>query len=356
MSVIRRVPGVVAPDRIVDIETRRVAQSIQARVQWMLDNWPDAVKPLAFDFSVRNYNGHVQLVGDTVPAKVRRFYGHDASGALGWFTFPDSADVKFQMSVINNSGIVTLVNDEEDPDYGQFYGVGANDTKGWQYPIEHPWRWQQKSKDSGNLTAGLVRINGVNKNHGQPASLSGFTESMRYWVEVDTTAETATWTSGTLATTPIFPVGDDHTIIFPILTVYVEKRPETIDGEEVQVPYITGFVQERWCHIALGAAATEEPNPVDPYEFIILSRDGNDPPQGPGDSTAKQDFWNSGQVKGLHQWVNFGTVWDGYAATPTLYNQMRQMIVTTKGKVRYTGVETRITIDVPVNHALLPPP
>ncbi len=249
--MIRRVPGVVAPDRIVDIETRRVAQSIQARVQWMLDNWPDAVRPLAFCFSVRNYNGHVQLVGDAVPAKVRRFYGHDASGALGWFTFPDSADVKFQMSVINNSGIVTLVNDEEDPDYGQFYGVGANDTKGWQYPIEHPWRWQQKSKDSGNLTAGLVRINGVNKNHGQPASLSGFTESMRYWVEVDTTAEMATWTSGTLADNPIFPVGDDHTIIFPILTVYVETRPETIEGEEVQVPYITGFVQERWSHIGV---------------------------------------------------------------------------------------------------------
>ena len=345
----RKIAGTLATNTVTDPEIRRVLDSVVFQLLWMLDNWPRVPKPLQFKFSVANYEGVVQLVGDEVPQRVRRFYGHNEFGKFGYhkFKYPEH-----RMSVVNTNEVVTLVNDETDPDYGQFYGVGLDVNKGWQYPREHPWRFQQTNDAGGDLTPGLVRIKGVDKVHGEPAKIAELTESMRYWIAVDTTAETAVWASGTFVDFPDFPTGDDHTIIFPILALTCDTRTETIGDVEVEVVYISGIEQRRWSDIGVGAAAAELPDPVepDPGYITILSRDGNDPPQGPGDSTPKQDDWTAGGVNALHEWINFGTVWDGYGVPPKLYNMMRQHVTTTDGRSFYTGVEVLITIDTPVNH------
>ena len=465
-----------------------------ARLQWILDNWPTTVKPLAFHFSVANYNGRVMLVGDEVPHKVRRFYGHDAAGKLGWFVLPD--DPSFQMSVINNSGVVTLVNDEKDPDYAQFYGVDTQGEKGWQYPIEHPFHFQQTGPQGGILTEGLVRINGVDTaitNWPTDGELADVATSTAYWITVDTFNETATWASGPQADG--FPTGSQTLMVYPVLILTCGVESEVIEtweqrrysdivvgassdsmfdfafrfsqseddtggtftegkvyindevfaiasapalwtvsnvttsikywvevdlssgsniptvtwksgaafpatASKVIIIYpilevtcagnvITSYIQRRCADIVLhrtwGKNSVEmsagelqlvgdeagptdgkfygkiggnkgwydgtDPAPTDPSPVDVLSRDGNNPPTGPGTSTAKSDSWTAGATNGLHRWVNVGTVWDGYAATPILYNMMAKMVITNKGKVYFASGETRITIDTPVNHA-----
>ena len=342
MTTVRKTPGVIAPDRVQDIESRRVLQSIMSRVQWIIDNWPATAKPLAFEFSVANYNGRVQLVGDEVPQKVRRFYGHDAAGQLGFFTLPD--DPSFQMSIVNTSGVVTLVNDLQDVDYGQRYGVDVAGARGWVYPVEHPFRFQQVDDNGGDITAGLVRLNGVNLTV-TVLPITALKVSTRYWIALDTVNATAEWLSGTVEAYPTFPVGSDSIMIFPILTITCAGAV----GSEV----ITAIRQERWVDIVVQAATADtEPDPEDPSTYVdIMSRDGNDPPVGPGDSTALVNTWAAGGVNGLHKWWNAGTVWDGYAATPVLYYMSRRETITTKGKIFGDGAEARIIIDTPVNHA-----
>jgi hypothetical protein len=278
----------------------------------------------------------VHLVGDEVPHKDKRYYGTDAWGVLGFHHIPEN--VVYRMSVSNKSDVVTLLNDEQDPDYGQVYGVDIDLDKGWIYPREHPFRFQQTSDTGGDVTAGTVMFEGsILTISGLPTSLSDVKTTICYYISLDTDAGTAAWGSATS-----FPAGSSTVMIFRILKI--------ICTDDI----ITGIEQHRWSDICVGAVETEEPDPVDPSGYVdILSRDGNDPPTGPGTSTAKVDHWHSGETNGLHVWVNVGTVWDGYADTPVLYYMARQLVITTKGKVFYTGVEVRITIDTPINHATL---
>lgn len=343
---IRALSGSIALEQIADLEIRRCLQAALFRIQWMLDNWPKDSVPLQFKFSVQNYAGVVQLVGDELPQRKRRYYGTNEFSKLGFHDLPEAVD--YDMSVVVSSrGIVTLKNDEKTPDFGQYYAVGINDEKGWQFPREHPFRFQQTDSNGGDITAGLARLNGANLTiTGLPTSISTLTASTRYWIALDTENATAEWLSGAVEAYPTFPVGSDSIMIFPILTITCAGAV----GAEV----ITAIRQERWIDIVVGASGGEtDPDPVDPGSTYvdIMSRDGNDPPTGPGDSTALVNTWAAGGANGLHKWWNAGTVWDGYAATPVLYYMARRDIITNKGKVFGVGAETRITIDTPVNHA-----
>lgn len=344
-NFVRTVAGFIGPAQIQDPETRRVVAAIIQRVQYIFDNWPAETKPFEFLFSVANFNGRLQLKGDEVPVRAKRYYGHDAAGALGWFLFPESADVKFQMSVINKSGIVTLVNDKQDPDYGQVYGTGMDAEKGWQYPVEHPWRWQQTSETGGDLTSGLVRIDGIDQVHGMPANVNDLTESMRYWIAVDTTAKTAIWVQGTVAAFPQFPPGDANTIIYPILTIEVDTRTETIEEVETEIPYITGFEQHRFSDIAIGATGGGE---IEVKESIEKAGDDkyhlvNDNALNTPNTVYGVDYAGVKGWKPDPTGTNAVTdvVWDGEAEVPTLY---------------YVKNGVRVTIDTPINHADLHPP
>ena len=342
---IRSLTGAISPYRIQDLETRRCIENILQRFQWVIDNWPDTVKPLSFRFSVANYQGEVQLVGDEVPQKVRRFYGHDSAGRLGFFTLPD--DPLFRMSVVNNSGVVTLVNDEQDPDYGQRYGVDVSGEKGWIYPIDHPFRFQQTDDNGGDITAGLVRLNGVNLTvTGLPASLSTLTASMRYWIALDTANGTAEWLSGTVEAYPTFPVGSDSIMIFPILTITCAGATD----EEV----ITGFKQERWVDIVEGSTSItidKIPTPTPPtYQRTI-------------DDTTNADMalkWKAGDVNGLGQELGLVHIthttplYDEYAHT--WYSYVRTETFNAKGMLVELSIGDRVTVHEPINHALLPAP
>lgn len=341
---IRSLTGAISPYRIQDLETRRCIENILQRFQWVIDNWPDTVKPLSFRFSVANYDGEVQLVGDEVPQKVRRFYGHDSAGRLGFFTLPD--DPLFRMSVVNTSGVVTLVNDEQDPDYGQRYGVDVSGEKGWIYPIDHPFRFQQTDDNGGDLTAGLARLNGVNLSTGQPASISQLKVSTRYWIALDTANGTAEWLSGTVEAYPTFPVGSDSIMIFPILTITCAGAT----GEEV----ITGFKQERWVDIVEGSTTVTEddiPTPVTPtYERTI-------------DDTTNADIaltWKAGDVNGLGQAL--GLVWTFHTlpeydeAYHKWCSYVRTLTVTAKGQVVELTAGMKVEVHAPVGHSTLPVP
>lgn len=333
MSMARTITGAVAPDQIPDPETRRCVQNILQRVQWILDNWPATSKPYAFVYSVREFGGTVQLVNDAAPVKARRYYGHDESGALGWFLVP--ADVDFDMSVVNTSGIVTLKNDERDPEFGYVYGVGTNGQKGWIDLVDHPWRFKQTNETGGNLTTGLVRIDGVNITHAMPASLSGVTTSTNYWMVVDVDASTATWASGAYASG--FPTGSSTQLVFPILTLRCNGTSGVIDFVE----------QRRFSDIAVLKPGTDD-DPTEPdYPMEI-------------DDTTTADIakqWTFGQigpslnVQGLK--FTFHTLPEYNETDHTWYSYVRTLTIAANGKVFSLTTAAKVTVQEPINHAVL---
>jgi hypothetical protein len=331
--MVRNITGAVAPDKIPDPETRRCVQNILQRVQWILDNWPGTSKPYAFVYSVREYGGTVQLVNDAAPVKARRYYGHDESGALGWFLVPD--DVTFDMSVVNNSGIVTLKNDAQDPDFGYVYGVGTDGQKGWVDLVDHPWRFKQTNETGGDLTNGLVRIAGADTAHGMPSSLSGITTSTSYWITVDTDAKTATWASGAYASG--FPTGSSTQLVYPILSLVCNATTGVIDFIE----------QRRFSDIAVLEPGTED-DPTEPdYPMVI-------------DDTTTADItkgWMFGQigpslnVQGLK--FTFHTLPEYSESDQKWYSYVRTLTIAANGKVFSLTTAARVTVHEPINHAVL---
>lgn len=342
---IRRLSSSVALDRISDLEIRRCIQAALERIQWMLDNWPATSVPLQFKFSVQNYSGVVQLVGDELPRKKRRYYGTNEFSKLGFHDLPDA--VKYDMSVVVTDSVVTLKNDEREPDYGQYYAVGVDSEKGWQYPREHPFRFQQTNDNGGDITAGLVRLNGANLSIlNLPSSLSSITESTRYWIALDTENATAEWIGGAVSTYATFPTGSDTIMIFPILTITCSGAA----GSE----YISDIKQERWVDIVEGATDVTEdslPTPTAPvYEREI-------------DDTTTADIaldWTAGDVNGGGQLLGlsytFHTLPEYDESDHKWYSYVRTMTITAKGTVQKLTTATKVEVHAPVGHSTLPAP
>jgi hypothetical protein len=83
--------------------------------------------------------------------------------------------------------------------------------------VKHPFRFTQTSDTGGDIESGSAYVNGgLTGITDLPAALSSVTVTTRYYIEVDLTAETATWKS----TTSGFPDGDADTEIVPILALY----------------------------------------------------------------------------------------------------------------------------------------
>lgn len=65
---------------------------------------------------------------------------------------------------------------------------------------DHSWRFEKTAPTEGTVTLGLVLLAGVNTtvtDWPTDGKLTGVTASVKYWLEIDVSAETATWVSGT---------------------------------------------------------------------------------------------------------------------------------------------------------------
>jgi hypothetical protein len=172
---------------------------------------------------------------------------------------------------------------------------------------------------------------------------------MRYWIVVDTVAETATWASGTVEANPDFPAGSTTQIVYPILTLTTDTRTETIDGEDEEVAYIIGVEQHRWSDIAIGVPTTEPEDPVDPGEYVTTI-----------DDTVDADIlktWQVGDVDGggvrlgLEHTKHTVPV---YSETDhKWYSYTRVLTYAIDGRLFKMTAATKQTVHEPINHALL---
>jgi hypothetical protein len=80
---------------------------------------------------------------------------------------------------------------------------------------DHSWHFDQTSDTGGDITLGLVFIGGVSVTVGSfTASISSVTTSRWYWIAVNISSATATWTSGAALAS-----STDTVEIWPILEI-----------------------------------------------------------------------------------------------------------------------------------------
>jgi len=215
MATIRTKPGLIAPDRISDPETRRVVQRLLDYAQWVSDNMPTVPTLPGYRHSVAEHRDLVSLYNDEPPQKIRRFYGTNKWGRLGWNVLPE--DVTYPASVTRDNArdIVQLDNDEVQPDYGYTYGVDVDGKWRWIKFPNHSFKFTQTTDTSGDITAGRVYIDGASISiTSLPTTVETVTTDTRYWISVDLAAKTATWASGAA-----WPSGNWTTMIFPVLEI-----------------------------------------------------------------------------------------------------------------------------------------
>ena len=201
----RPITGQVAPDKVSDLEARRVMLSLIYRVQWILDNWPETKQEVAKLPDIGKMIN--DAIADNLP---------DASGGGGVGTGGGST-YTFADSVLEQNGNVTLVNDKlGSPGVNMMYGTDAAGFRAW-LSANHSFRFVKTNAVAGFFTTGYVYIDGVSVAIGGfiPGNPVVVGANVRYGIAIDLVAKTATW--GTIGGT--LPAGTKVKPVFPIATI-----------------------------------------------------------------------------------------------------------------------------------------